>query len=628
MTFLTFDPSRFECVTDEKRLRAWLNTIKSAKSWCCDTETTGLDTITAEIVGIAMAVESGNEVRAGYVPIAHHKGKQIPKDVTLAAFRPLLEDPKQPKIFHNAAYDFNVFRRVGIRPRNIHDSMMMSYVLHGHTHLHGMDPLAKTYLNWKTIKFEDVVISRLGMKDFRDVSLPVATQYAAEDTAVTFVIAKIFQKLLKDRGQWSTYVNIDRHMPEVLADMKWNGVAVDFDQLAKLKEEWSAFLNTIEKRAHEQAGYAFGLNAPKDLAHLFFEHLNFEPVKYGKTGKPSLDKDTLKAYAKEEPVAQTILDHRKLAKYISTYCDGLAKFENATTHRIHGNLIAHRTKTGRFAASEPNLQNQPSRTDDTEFGKEGVKIRRAFIAPKGRVLVASDYSQIEYRLLGHITGAAEIIKAYHNNEDLHVKMASELDQVPMDRVPSESRKGAKNVNFATIYGAGYRKIAVMSGISEARALDILDFHAQWVPEVYTWKEKVISDAFDRGYSETIFGRRIFVPDIDSGDKGLRGGAERLAVNGVVQGSAADLMRLAMHKVGAWCRDAEVTVCQEFRSWNGNPQLLLSVHDELVVEVDEEFAEATRDKIKHLMETAADHLIDWTVPIVAEAKIGRTWYEAK
>jgi DNA polymerase I len=614
MKATSFDPKNFECVTTKKRLDAWLKTLSTSKSFCVDTETTGVDTMTCDLVGVALAVDSGGEIRSCYIPLMHHIGKQLDKTYVLDALRPALENVKQIKVLHNASFDIAVFTRNNIKLTNTWDTMFASYVLHGHTEQHGMDNLSWKYLKWRTVKFGDVVLTQLGMSDFRDVRLDVATNYAAEDTAVTLVLAKVFQHLLKERGLYAVFNNIDRHMPQVLADMKRNGVMVDASQLETLKTEWTAALVKIEAKAYEQAGGPFEITKPSCVSEVLLSRMNLEPISYTAGGKVQLNADVLKEYAKTVPVAQTILDHRKLSKYVSTYCDGLGKFIIPETQRIHGDLLGHRTSTGRLAGSKPSLQHVPSRTDDSEFGKEGTKLRRAFVASADKSLVVCDFSQIELRVAAHVSGDKVLTKAYFDGVDVHSLTAATVWGLDITNVPKPRREVAKTANFLVLFGGGYRLLAKVAKITEGDAYIFADEHREALSGLYHWKERLWDGARKNEYVSTEFGRRVYLPDINSRDKALRGGAERLAVSGAIQGTAADLMRKSM-----------IEVNKIIGAYGG--KLVSSVHDELVCEVDDDQAQEAATEVRRVM-LSVEPKGGWRVPIDASKGVGKTWLDAK
>lgn len=608
---LSFDPRGFETIDTIAKLQAWDRMMTKATSICTDTETSGLDTMTVSLAGVALAVQEGSDVKAAYIPIGHTTGKQLSWDKVRPVLKKHLEGPK-PLILHNALYDFAIFERYGIKLTEVHDTMYMSYTMRGASQRHGMDFLSKKYLNWDTIKYDDVVIPALGHRDFRDVDIPIATQYAAEDCAVTLMLAKVFQRIMVQEGTWSVYDEIDRPLLPVLHEMKMSGVLVNYDRLEELKADWSVQAKKLEAQAHKLAGETFNLASAPDKARILYDVLKLPILKETKGGSPSVDKDVLEMLSDEHEIADVIVEYRRLTTLMSTFCTGLVDARNKITGRVHGNFNATFTNTRRFSSSEPNLQNIPTRT---EYGKE---IRNAFTAPTGMMLVCGDYSQIEYRMLAHITGQQSMIDAFVAGEDFHTKIATEVLGISADKVTKSIRDTFKNVNFAVIYGAGPKKVARMSKIEEAQAYVILDDYATKYPDVVEWKEAVCQEARCNGFVETLFGGRIYVPLVRSKASKDRSRAERQAVNGVVQGTAADIMRLALHRVQ-----------QALKRWhNHGVRMLLTVHDEIVVEAPAEVAEDVREAMQAAMQTAADEYVQWRVPILASVKKGPTWLKAK
>lgn len=617
---LTFDPAQFETVTTKRQLAAWMARVDAARSFCVDTETTGLGVFDAQLVGIALSVVDGDDVPSCYIPLAHRKGRQLDTGTVLSALAPRLADRRKGKVLHNALYDMMILLqpRYDVRITNAHDTMLMAYALHGDQVPLGMDFLAERYFGWKTIAFKDVVSNRPGRDDFRDVPIDEATHYAAEDTAITLVLGHTLQVALKKEGRlWGVYTR-DRQLLPVLADMKRTGVLVDTTKLARLEALWEKECSEIETRAHEIAGKTFALGSTNQLAECLIERGIEVPVN-PKTGKYTLAKDALDDLPPDDLV-DTVKDYRKKYKLLSTYARPIPTMIEKHSGRLHTNFPITRTSTGRFASNTPNLQNIPTRTRD------GALLREVFVTKPGWCLLSADYSQIEYRVLAHITEAPYLLHCFRNGIDLHAKMAADVrggswqDYANKeDKTRYAVRSAFKNVNFAVIYGAGPAKVALMSNIEVSEAYAILDAHQDMAPEVYTWKEEMLEFARDNQYVETMFGRRIYLPNILSRNSERRGKAERLAINGIVQGSATgDLMRMALVNV----YDGLQAVGCNFG------RILLTVHDELVVECIEDASQHVKGVVVDRMQTAADHLVEWKIPIVAEADVGTNWRDAK
>lgn len=617
---LQFDSAAFETITTTARLSAWIKRLECQKSFAFDTETTGLDVFQDSLVGIAVSCVEGDDVPSAYIPVGHHHGKQLPVDVVIDALRPVLRNSKIGKVFHNAEYDLNILRqsRYAVEVNNIHDTKWMAYTLTANTTPLDMDFLSMKYMGHKTIKFADVVANRPGRADFRDVPLDEATHYAAEDTAVTLIMAHGFMSMLKATGRlWEVYTR-DRKLIPVLVDMKQAGCRVDVAHLRRLEGPWQKETDRLRDEITKAAGEDFNPGSAQQLLEVLLRRGLAIPE--DKDGKQSVSKDVLKDF-EGDAVVDAVLAWKGKAKLLSTYVRALPKKVKPHDGNVHGGFNFCGPITGRASSSDPNLQNIPTRT------KDGEAIREAFTTREtGNVLLSADYSQIEYRVLAHITQSPYLVHCFQNGIDLHAKMAADVRggdwteyANKSDKAKGKVRGAFKNVNFAVIYGAGPPKIARMSDIDVPEAYDLLDAHREMAPEVYAWKEDVWDFAREHQYVETLFGRRVPLPYSNSRNSELRGHAERLAVNAVIQGSAADLLRLAMYRVH---NDFGRTTP------NARPLLLLTVHDELVVECMKAMAEAVATRVKHCMEVAADDLISWRVPIIAEVGIGRTWKEAK
>lgn len=621
---LHFHTDKFECVTTEAQLNRWLKLCREAKSVCFDTETTGLDVFTVDLVGCSLAVEIENqEIIACYIPLAHDtKAKQLPLKKVVKALKPILEDPDKPIIFQNALYDMAIMSRYGVNITNIHDSMLMSYSLTAMADAggHGMDYLALKYLKYRTVKFGDVVVEALGMKTFAEVDLPKATYYAAEDGAVTLMLAKVLQAYLVKRDLWRVYDEIDRPLLPVLHDMQMRGVKVDVPKLTNLKTDWTKLL--LESRAEmwKLAGYEFNPSSPTQLAQLMYDELKLPCWATTKSGARSTAKAVLEAMEGEHPVIDAILDYREISKLIGTYCDKLPGVVNPKTGRVHASTRVTVTRTGRLSMTE-GLHQIPTRA---RKGKplRGRQIREAFLAEKGLKLVCADYSQIEVRVLAHVSQDPTLLQAFRDGIDAHEATAKAAFGV--EKPTKDQRSAAKTITFGLIYGMGAASLARRLGISLHEAEDFIDQYFDAMPTVREWIDSVHSFARQHGYVETLFGRRIHIPHCNSRDSGMQKRAMRQAVNYIIQGSAADLMRLAL----STARNRLHNMALHNMALHNMATVLLSVHDEIIVECSDDVVAAVVETLSEAMQTCSAEWVEWSVPIVAEASAGQTWREAK
>lgn len=624
-TSLSFNINDFECVTTQKAFDRWIKRLHEAKpSICFDTETSSLDTFTCSLAGLSFAVVAGPKVDACYIPVGHRKelGPQLPLAYVLKAVKPLLESGKAV-VGANLLFDMLVLAqpRYDITIANAHDTQLMSYVYTGNQHFtHGMDALAERILGYQTIKFSDIVNEDIGVPDFTYVRHDVATKYSGEDTAVTLVIAKVLQRKLKEAKRWHVYNDIDRPLLPVLRDMKLRGTKVASKRLDELRTLWTPELERLTKKAHKQAGEKFNLRAPQQVARILYTPIE-EGGRFGvpceqftDKGHQSADKEALENIP-GVPLVETILEFKEYATLTSTFVNGLPEKIRPDTKRVHSDLKITSTKTRRFSSADPNVQNIPTRTE------QGAMMREAFVAERGFVLISADYSQIEYRILAHVTGDPYLLHAFNTGIDMHAKMAADVrggtwEQYndKKDKVRYAVRSSFKNVNFATVYGAGPGRVAYMSKIDLAEAYSLLAAHQEMCPGVYDWKEEMLDLARQTKYVDNLFGGRTWVLGINSNKRDIKGHAERLAINAPIQGGAAELIRKAMPHVHA--------------TLNGQGFLLMQVHDELVLEARTKYAEAVAGRVQIAMQTAADDVIAWKVPIKAETGIGNNWREAK
>ena len=602
------DPiSSYETILDWPTFDAWLAKIEAAAITAFDTETTSLDPMAARLVGMSFSVEPGT---AAYLPLAHRgpdTPSQLPLDEVLGRLKPWLESGERAKVGQNLKYDAHVLANHGIRLGGITaDTLLESYVLESDKS-HDMDSLASRHLGLKTITYTEVCGKGAKQIGFDEVPIDRATEYAAEDADITLRLHHMFDgRLRSEPALTELYRDIELPVLQVLFDMERTGVLIDPFLLASHSEELGRRLVELEGRAHELAGQPFNLGSPKQLGEILFDKLGLPPVKKTATGKPSTDEEVLTQLADDYPLPKLLLEHRSLAKLKSTYADKLPRMVNPRTGRVHTSFSQAVAVTGRLASSEPNLQNIPIRTE------EGRRIRAAFIAPKGHVIVSADYSQIELRIMAHLSKDERLLEAFAKGEDVHRATAGEVFGVPPTEVSSEQRRYAKVINFGLIYGMSAHGLAKNLGIERAAAQGWIDRYFARYPGVARYMEETKAAARAQGYVETVFGRRLYLPDIRAQQVGRRQGAERAAINAPMQGTAADLIKRAMISTHRWLAGSGL-----------QSRLILQVHDELVLEVPEVELDRIRDTLPRLMgEVAA-----LSVPLLVEVGAGANWDEA-
>ena len=600
-------PANYETVLTQEQLAVWLDKIRHAALTSVDTETTALDPMTAQLVGISLCCDSGH---AAYIPVAHRypgAPAQLSREFVLAYLKPWLEDAGQFKVGQNLKYDSHIFANHGIALRGIqHDTLLQSYVVESHKS-HDMDSLAWRHLNRKTISFEDVCGKGASQICFDQVELLRASEYAAEDADITMQLHQTLFPLIEcdDRLHY-IYSAIELPTARVLQKIERNGVLIDTQLLARQSNELGLRLLALEQQAYELAGQPFNLNSPKQLGEIFFNRLQLPVVKKTPSGAPSTDEEVLQKLAENYPLPKVLLEFRGLAKLKSTYTDKLPKMVNASTGRVHTNYAQAVAVTGRLASNDPNLQNIPIRS------VEGRRIREAFIAPPGRVIVSADYSQIELRIMAHISGDASLLRAFAEGQDVHRATAAEIFGVAAEDVTNEQRRYAKVINFGLIYGMSAFGLASNLGIERAAAQSYIDKYFSRYPGVARYMADTRVVARQQGYVETVFGRRLWLAEINSPNGQRRQGAERAAINAPMQGTAADLIKLAMIAVQQWLE------AQGMQSI-----MIMQVHDELVLEVPENELAVIRQKLPELMAQVAQ----LKVPLIAEVGVGRNWDEA-
>jgi DNA polymerase-1 len=597
----------YETVLTEEQLDKWLALVDAAGLTSVDTETTSLDPMTAQMVGISLSVEAG---KGCYIPMAHRYAGvplQLPRELVLERLKPWLENPDKPKLGQNLKYDMHIFANHGVTLRGIvHDTLLESYVFESHKP-HDMDTMALRHLGYTTIPYVDVCGKGANQICFDEVELARATEYAGEDSDITL---RLHQSMLphveSNEGLNYVYRNIELPTQVVLQKIERNGVLVDAGLLAVQSRELAERIARLEEQAYEAAGGPFNLGSPKQIGEIFFGKLGLPIIKKTATGAPSTDEEVLQKLAEDFPLPKILLEHRGLSKLKSTYTDKLPKMVNKDTGRVHTNYAQAVAVTGRLASNDPNLQNIPVRTS------EGRRIREAFIASPGSVIVSADYSQIELRIMAHISGDEAMLRAFAQGEDIHRATAAEIFNVLPDEVQAEQRRYAKVINFGLIYGMSAFGLASNLGIERSAAQNYIERYFNRFSGVKQYMDETRLAAKQRGYVETVFGRRLWLPEINSPNGPRRAGAERAAINAPMQGTAADLIKLAMIAVQGWLENEKLAT-----------RMVMQVHDELVLEVPESELELVKAKLPALMAGVAK----LNVPLLAETGVGPNWERA-
>ncbi|WP_225033908.1 DNA polymerase I [Paraburkholderia sp. XV] len=597
----------YDTVQTWEQFDAWLAKIDAADITSFDTETTSLDPMTAQIVGISIAVEAG---KAAYIPLAHRGPDapvQLSRDEVLAKLKPWLESKDKKKVGQHLKYDEQVLANYGIVMDGIeHDTLLQSYVLESHRP-HDMDNLALRHLGLKTIKYEDVAGKGASQIGFDEVALDKAAEYAAEDADITLRLHQTLYPQVAAEAQLDhVYRDIEVPTSRVLRKMERNGVLIDAEKLRVQSNEIATRLVELEKQAYEFAGGEFNLGSPKQIGQIFFEKLELPVIKKTPSGAPSTDEEVLQKLAEDYPLPKVLLEHRGLSKLKSTYTDKLPRMVNATTGRVHTNYAQAVAVTGRLASNDPNLQNIPVRTG------EGRRIREAFIAPPGHKLVSADYSQIELRIMAHISGDEALLRAFKQGEDIHRATAAEVFSVTPLEVSNDQRRIAKVINFGLIYGMSSFGLASNLGITRDAAKLYIDRYFARYPGVAAYMENTRTSAKMKGYVETVFGRRLWLPEINGGNGPRRQAAERAAINAPMQGTAADLIKMSMIAVQNWIEASGIRT-----------RMIMQVHDELILEVPDDELSDVRKRLPELMCGVAQ----LKVPLVAEVGAGANWEEA-
>ena len=603
-------PRHYELVLTIEVFSKWLERLQAAPLFAFDTETTSLDYMRAQIVGVSFAVAPGE---AAYVPVAHSgpgTPDQLSRDYVLGALKPLLEDPARPKVMQHGKYDLHVLQNHGIALAGIAwDTMLESYVLDSTATRHDMDSLARKYLGIETITFEQVAGKGAKQITFDQVPLETAGEYAAEDSDVTFQLHQtLWPRLEAIPGLAAVYTTLEQPLQPVLQRMERRGVLVDTALLAIQSGEIGKRMLELEAEAHIAAGQPFNLESPKQLQHILFEKLGIPPLRKTPTGQPSTAEDVLEELAADYPLPKLIIEHRGLAKLRGTYTEKLPLQVNPNTGRIHTSYHQAVAATGRLSSSDPNLQNIPIRTP------EGRRIRQAFIAPPGQVLMAADYSQIELRIMAHLSGDEGLLAAFATDRDVHQATAAEVFGVATEAVTTDQRRAAKAINFGLIYGMSAFGLAKQLGVDRGAAQQYVDLYFARYPGVKRYMDETRKAAREQGYVSTVFGRRLHLPDINARNKQLQQYAERSAINAPMQGTAADIIKRAMIDVEDWLHALGEAA---------PARLIMQVHDELVLEVRADAVEEVRAGVRQHMCAAAA----LRVPLKVEVGVGANWDEA-
>ncbi|WP_318370238.1 DNA polymerase I [Enterobacter sp.] len=595
-------------ILDEKTLTEWIERLKKAPVIAFDTETDSLDNVSANLVGLSFAVEPG---QAAYIPVAHDyldAPEQISRERALALLTPLLEDESVLKVGQNLKFDRGILQNYGIELRGIaFDTMLESYILDSVAGRHDMDSLSERWLKHQTVTFEQIAGKGKNQLTFNQIALEEAGHYAAEDADVTLQLhLKMWPKLQQHKGPLNIFENIEMPLVPVLSRVERNGVKIDPAVLHKHSGEITLRLAELEKKAHEIAGEPFNLASTKQLQTILFEKQGIKPLKKTPGGAPSTSEEVLEELALDYPLPKVILEHRGLSKLKSTYTDKLPLMINPKTGRVHTSYHQAVTATGRLSSTDPNLQNIPVRNE------EGRRIRQAFIAPEDYVIVSADYSQIELRIMAHLSRDKGLLSAFAEGQDIHRATAAEVFGMPVDSVSNEQRRSAKAINFGLIYGMSAFGLSRQLNIPRKESQKYMDLYFERYPGVRDYMERTRTQAKEQGYVETLEGRRLYLPDIKSSNAARRAGAERAAINAPMQGTAADIIKRAMIAVDSWLESEKPRV-----------RMIMQVHDELVFEVHRDDVDAVSKKIHELMENSTK--LD--VPLLVEVGVGENWDQA-
>ncbi|BBB33057.1 DNA polymerase I [Thermotomaculum hydrothermale] len=587
-----------------EKLKEFIKILQKQKFVAFDTETCNLDIVSPKLAGISFSFEKN---KGYYIPLISENKEILPTQTVISLLKPVLENEKIKKCGHNLKYDYQVLKGHGIEVKGIEDdSMILSYLLNSNLRQHNLDDAARDYLDYTTIKYKELTEDK--KLSFCDLPAEKVYKYSSEDSDVALQLTNLLKNKVKELNMEDLYKNIEMPLVKILAEMELNGVLVDRDFLEKLSKEFEEKLKKLEMEIFEEAGCQFNINSPKQLGEVLFEKLQLPVLKKTKKTKSySTSHEILEQLANDFKIARLIVDYRKFGKLKSTYVDALPKLIHPKTGRIHTSYNQTVTATGRLSSSNPNLQNIPARTE------EGKRIREAFIAPEGYKLISADYSQIELRVLAHLSGDKTLIEAFKKGADIHSETASQLFGVSADKVTSELRAKAKAINFGIIYGKKEYSLSQELGITPKEAKDFIQSYFEKMPSVKEFIENTIENAKKEGFVKTMFGRIRYVPEFKSNNFNIRQHGERIAINTVIQGTAADIIKIAM-----------INLDKRLRDLKESAKLIMQVHDELIFEVKEENIEKISKIVKEEMENAAD----LTVPLTVNISIGNNWAEAK
>jgi DNA polymerase-1 len=597
----------YELIVTEARFAAWLEKLETAPLIAFDTETTSIDAMLADIVGVSLSVEPG---KAAYIPLGHdYPGApvQLPRDHVLGALKPIFEDASRPKVGQHGKYDINILSHYGIDVKGLlHDTMLESYIYNATATRHDMDSLATRYLGYTTIKYEQVAGKGAKQISFSQVDIDTACRYAAEDADVTLRLHHaLWPKLEAEPSLREVYADIEIPLVPVLAKMERTGVLIDANVLRLQSQQLGKRMVELQQLAYASAGHEFNLDSPKQLQAVLFDELGLAAKIKTPTGQPSTNEEAMEAIAETHELPRLILEYRGLAKLRSTYTDKLAGIVNPRTGRVHTSYHQGAVATGRISSSDPNLQNIPVRTE------EGRRIRQAFIAPEGWRILAADYSQIELRIMAHLSNDEGLVRAFREGGDVHRATAAEVFGVPADEVTTNQRRAAKAINFGLMYGMSAFGLAKQLGVDRGEASDYMGRYFSRYPGVRAFMDSTREQAHRDGYVQTLFGRRLYLENLNSRNQAFRAGAERAAINAPMQGTAADIIKRAMIAVSAWIAPRD------------DVRMLMQVHDELVFEVRADAVDEVRAGIETHMTGAA--LL--SVPLQVDIGVGANWDEA-
>lgn len=604
-------PRQYTLILDSDTFDEWVTRLENATLFAIDTETTSLDYMQAEIVGLSFCIEPGI---AAYLPVAHtYAGvpTQLDRDQVLQRLKPLLESPSHGKIGHHLKYDAHIFANYGITLRAMHfDTMLESYVLNSVATRHDMDSVSLRYLDIQPITYTDVTGKGAKQLNFSEVELERAGEYAAEDADLTVRLHRsLWPAITQQPALQKLYENFEQPLIPVLWKMERHGVLIDRQMLQKQSEQLAERARELQAAAHQVAGVSFNLDSPKQLQAILFERMGIPVLRKTPKGQPSTAEDVLEELAENYELPRLVLDYRSIAKLRSTYTEKLPNQINPVTGRVHTSYHQAVAQTGRLSSTDPNLQNIPIRTP------EGRRIRQAFVAPEGLRLLAADYSQIELRIMAHLSGDRGLCDAFAQDRDVHLATAAEVFGTPLDEVTADQRRSAKAINFGLIYGMSAFGLAKQLGIDRGSAQRYVELYFDRYPGVKNYMDQTRKQAKEKGYVETVFGRRLYLPDIQSSNRALQQYAERSAINAPMQGTAADLIKLAMIAVDAWCEQQAP----------GEARLIMQVHDELVLEVAEESIERVSNAVRRCMVDAAGDALQ--VALKVDIGVGPNWDEA-